>query len=139
MSAQEQNFWQDHSATFLEMVFNRDHAQVVSHPDGYGKQKSDCGDTIEFFLVLKNHKIERVGLRIKGCQNTYACANTVANLVEGKPVRQAWEITPQQVAEFLETLSPDHFHCAELAVSTLRQALANLQETQRAPWKKLYR
>ena len=139
MTEKEFNFWQDHSTAYLDMVFSSDHVEVIANPDGYAKQKSDCGDTIELFLVLKNQNIARVGHSISGCQNTYACANTVAHLVEGQPVRCAWEITPQQVADFLETLSTEHFHCAELAVHTLQLALANLDETWRAPWKKLYR
>ena len=46
--------------------------------------------------------------------NTAACANTIVNMVENKTIEQAWEITPEAVAGYLETLPKDHFHCAEL-------------------------
>jgi len=39
----------------------------------------------------------------------------------------------------LETLPPDHFHCAELAVGAFYLALAHLRDNQKSPWKKLYR
>ena len=139
MTDKKFDFWQDHSANFLEMAFRNDHAEAIANPDGYAKKTGDCGDTIEFFLLVKDKMIARVGHRINGCRNTFACANTIAHLSEGHPVNHAWEITPEQVAAFLETLPPDHFHCAELAVGALYLALANLQETNRAPWKKLYR
>jgi nitrogen fixation NifU-like protein len=61
------------------------------------------------------------------------------SLVEGKTVAAAWEITPEKVADFLETLPGDHYHCAELAVGTLYLALADTRENQRSPWKKSYR
>ena len=52
---------------------------------------------------------------------------------------EAWEITPETVANFLETLPADHYHCAELAVGTLYLALSDTRENQRSPWKKMYR
>ncbi len=139
MTEKNFDFWQDHSAKYLEMAFRNDHNEAITNPDGYAKKTGDCGDTIEFFLMVHNEAIERMSYRINGCRNTYACANTIVRMAEGQPVNQAWEITPDQVAAFLETLPADHFHCAELAVGALYSALANLQETRRAPWKKLYR
>jgi len=73
-----------------------------------------------------------------GCMNTNACANTVAELAEGRNVEEAWEITAEDVISYLETLPPQHTHCAELAVGALYLALANYQELKRHPWKKLY-
>ena len=139
MTEKKIDFWQDHSVNYLEMAFRHDHDEVLSHPDGYGKKTGDCGDTIEFFLLVTDQVITRVSFRINGCRNTYACANTIVHLVEGHPVNSAWDITPERVCAYLKTLPADHFHCAELAVGALYLALANIQDTQRAPWKKLYR
>lgn len=133
------SFWQDHSDTFLEMAFRQDHAKVIAHPDGYAQKTGVCGDTVEFFLMTHGGVIAKIGYRIDGCLNTNACVNTIVQMVEGNPINQAWEVTPEKVAAFLKTLPGDHFHCAELAVGTLYLALANLHETQRTPWKKLYR
>ena len=65
--------------------------------------------------------------------NTSACANTVAELAEGKKVKAAWEITPEDVIDYLETLPPQNTRCAELAVGALYLALANYREHQRRP------
>ena len=81
---------------------------------------------------------QSVSFETNGCMNTSACANTVAELVEGKNVEDAWEITPDDVITYLETLPPQNTHCAELAVGALYLALTNLQDLQRHPWKKLY-
>jgi nitrogen fixation NifU-like protein len=67
--------------------------------------------------------IRFVSLEIEGCVYTNACANAVAQLAEGRTIDQALAITPEHVANYLETLPHDSFHCAELAVSALVQAV----------------
>jgi nitrogen fixation NifU-like protein len=73
-----------------------------------------------------------------GCINTTACCNAIVQLVEGRPVEEAWGITSEDVVAYLETLPADHVHCAELSVGALYLALSNYQELNRASWKKLY-
>jgi nitrogen fixation NifU-like protein len=132
------DFWQDHALTFLEMAFRTDRRERISQPDGYGKKTGDCGDTIEFFMTLNGDIITTLSYDIDGCLNTNACCNAIIGMVENQTVTAAWEISPEQVAEYLETLPQDHFHCAELAVGALYLALANAHENQRSPWKKIY-
>ena len=132
------DFWQDHSLSFLEMAFRTDRRERLDKPDGYGKKAGDCGDTVEFFINLDGDRISTLSYDINGCLNTNACCNTVVELAEGKPLDTAWEVTPEQVSKFLESLPNDHFHCAELVVGTLYLALANARENRRSPWKKLY-
>ncbi|BBO82003.1 iron-sulfur cluster assembly scaffold protein [Desulfosarcina ovata] len=133
------DFWQDHSLAFLEMAFRNDHRERLEQADGHGKKTGDCGDTVEFFMNLRGDTIRHLAYDINGCMNTNACCNAVISLVEGKSMADAWEITPEQVADFLETLPDDHFHCAELVVGTLYLTLANARDNQRSPWKKMYR
>ena len=132
------DFWQDHSLAFLEMAFRSDRRERLEKPHGYGKKAGDCGDTVEFFIHLNAGAI-LLAYDINGCLNTNACCNAVIALAEGKSLDEAWEITPEQVAGYLQSLPPDHFHCAELAVGALYLALANARENRRSPWKKLYR
>jgi nitrogen fixation NifU-like protein len=138
MSTDKFDFWQDHSLHYLEMAFRSDRRERTANPDAYGKRTGVCGDTVEFFLTLRDGRIESVCFDTDGCMNTNACANTVAHLVEGKTIEQAWEITPEQIVEFLQTLPPAEVHCAELAAGAFYRALSNYRELQRDPWKKLY-
>lgn len=136
---QEQfDFWQEHSLHYLEMAFRTDRQERIAKPDGYGKKTGVCGDTVEIFLSMNGETLDTVSFDVNGCMNTNACANTVAHLAEGKPLDEAWEITPEDVAAYLETLPEDHLHCAELAVGAFYLALSNCRETQQRPWKKLY-
>jgi nitrogen fixation NifU-like protein len=132
------DFWQDHSLNFLQMAFGHERRERLQNPDGYARRTGECGDTIEMYLHVKNGTIQSVYFETDGCINTNACANAAAHLAEGKPIDQAWEITPDDVIEFLETLPEENFHCAELAVGSFYGALANYQELQRSSWKKPY-
>lgn len=119
------DFWQDHSDTFLTMAYHWDRRKPMQNPDGVGSKTGDCGDTITFYLAIEDDIIKAVNFEIDGCLNTCACCNSIAHLVEGKSVREGWEITSENVIEYLETLPADHYHCAELAVGTLYLALSD--------------
>ena len=138
MSDETNDFWQSHSLKYLEMAFRTDRCEILAAPDGYGKKTRSCGDSIEIFLKTRGDILDIVSYYTNGCMNTLACANTVVFLIEGKPISEAWEITPETIANYLETLPEYDFHCAEMAVDALHLALFNLRELQRSPWKKAY-
>jgi len=133
------NFLQDHSRNYLEMALNREREGTLANPDGYGRRTGDCQDTVEVFLEIINGTIRNIAYRADGCLNTHACANTVAKLAQDKPVSAAWDITPEQVIEYLGTLPEREHHCAELAVGAFYRALVDYQNMQKAPWKRQYR
>jgi nitrogen fixation NifU-like protein len=139
MTTKPIDFWQDHSRQFLEMALGHERRERIEKPDGYGKRTGDCGDTVEFFLTTGKGHIRSVSYLTDGCLNTNACANTVAHLAEGGSIEAAWEITPEAVIAHLQTLPAESHHCAELAVGAFYNALADLTEKMRRPWKKLYR
>ena len=129
MSEKPFDFFQDHSRNYLEMAFKAEYSERIENPDGYGWKTGDCGDTVTFFLVHDpdDDRLAHIAFEVDGCRNTTACANTVVSLALGKPVAAAWEVTPEQIAAFLETLPEDHRHCAELAAGAFYRALADLK------------
>ena len=132
------DFWKDHSLHYLEMAFRTDKREIIKNPDGYGKITGTCGDTVAIFLTVRGGCIQSISYDTDGCINTNACCNKVARLVEGKTIKEAWQITPDNVLDYLETLPPENTHCAELVVGAFYLALANYNELKKAPWKKLY-
>jgi nitrogen fixation protein NifU and related proteins len=138
MDHSKEDILQSHSMKFLEAALRTDRQQPIERADGHGRKTGDCGDTVEFFLALREDRIDTITYEINGCINTNACANAVIDLLEGQSLDRAWGLNPEEVADYLESLPPDHFHCAELAVGALYLALADAGEKQRSPWKKLY-
>jgi nitrogen fixation NifU-like protein len=138
MAEEKFDFWRDHSLNYLQMAFGYERRARWQHPDGYGRRTGECGDTVEIFLGIKDGRIQSVAFDTNGFINTNACGNTVSYLAEGKTIDEGWEITPEDVIEFLETLPEENYHCAELAVGAFYVALTNYQELQRNSWKKPY-
>ena len=132
------NFWQDHSERFLEMALRVDYRERIAYPDAHGKRTGDCGDTVEFFLMIEHNRIKTITFDVHGCINTNACANAVVELTRGKSLNKTWKMKPEDIAFFLESLPPDHRHCAELAAGAFYLALANYREIKKNPWKKMY-
>ena len=120
-------FWQEHSERFLEMAFSTERRERVTHPDGYGKRTGECGDTIEIFLTARDGMIEFVSYEIDGCMNTNACSAAIGKLVEGKSLEEGWELKPEAVVEYLESLPEHETHCAELACGAFYLALREAQ------------
>lgn len=123
----EPDFWSRHSVQYLEMAFETDHREKVAAPDGYGKRTGDCGDTVEFYITVAGDRLKHVSFIAQGCMNTTACCNTVVHLTRGRSIERAWQLTPEQISRFLQTLPPDHEHCAELAAGAFYLALTDYQ------------
>ena len=97
----------------IEMALKTDYRRAVEQPDGYGINTGDCGDTIEMYLILHEDTVQGVYYLTDGCLDTNACANAVVQMATGKPVTDAWRITPERIVAYLETLDHQHHHCAE--------------------------
>lgn len=114
----------DYSDEFIVMAYSYDRYGVLENPDGYGTRTGDCGDRVEFFLAVENGCVRALTFQIRGCRlNTFACANTVSHLVEGRQLSACWDISPEKVIAYLKPLPADHHHCAELAVGAFCHTL----------------
>lgn len=133
------DFWKDHSERFLKMAFATHRRETLDVSDGCGSSASACGDRVTFFLLVTDDVITHACFDARGCVNTIACANAVAEMAEGRSVNDAWGIDAGQVIAFLETLPEHEAHCAVMARDALRAALANFNTIRRQPWKKIYR
>jgi len=110
MENKDFDFFQDHSAQYIEMALRTDKKEIIGKPDGYGKRTGQCGDTIEFFLTICKGIIQSISFDTDGCMNTTACANTVIHMAEGESVENAWGITSEKIIDYLETL-PEGLSC----------------------------
>ncbi len=129
----------EHTQIFLEMAFRTDRQKLLPHPSGVGQNVGTCRDRIEIQVAINGGIVKEVAYQLDGCLNTNACANAVAEMVEGHTVAAAWTLKPEMVAEFLQSLPADHFHCAELAVGAFNKALADYQQKGAKDWKAVYR
>ncbi len=84
-----------------------------------------CGDTMEIYLRAdRQGRIREATFVTDGCGPTMACGSMLTSMARGKLLGQALEIATQDLIDALRGLPEESLHCAELAVNTLRAAIA---------------
>ena len=115
------------SPTVIEHFNNPQNLGALEEPDAYTFMSGMCGDTIGIFLKVLGNKVSRIGFVTNGCGPTIACASALTSMAKGKRIEEARNITSDQLIQFLDGLPTENTHCADLAVNTLRGALAKLE------------
>lgn len=83
-----------------------------------------CGDIMRIYLkVDENDIITDVSFKTFGCGAAIATSSMVTELVKGKKLDEALEISNQAVAEALGGLPPAKMHCSNLAADALHEAI----------------
>jgi len=90
-----------------------------------GRIQGPCGDSMEFYLDIKDGVIKDVKYNTDGCENTRAAGYAIAGRAVGKKIVDALLLNPGEIIKSGECLSEEGEHCAILAVSTLYRAIAD--------------
>ena len=114
--------------------YNEYVVKLFHNPKNFGKPPEDqinawhayegpCGDTMQFFLKIKDNIIEKANFITDGCGATVAAGSQTTLMIEGKPIEFAESLNPVDIDIALKGLPEDHKHCAELAVTTLKRVI----------------
>jgi nitrogen fixation NifU-like protein len=114
-----------YSDKVVEAFYHPKNLGRMSKPDTCGVVQGWCGDTMEIYLRLNGEMIEQASFMTDGCGPTVACGSTLTTMVQGMLLQGADGITPEDLLEALDGLPEESIHCAELAVSALREAIAS--------------
>jgi nitrogen fixation NifU-like protein len=108
------------------------HQGAMEQPDAFARTQGYCGDLMAFYLRIRDSRISEITFTTDGCDATTAAGEMLASIVAGISLAEAEGVTPDDLLEALDGLPPNHVHCADLAVSTLRQAIADYRQGGRA-------
>ena len=96
----------------------------IKDADGIGKVGNPtCGDIMELYIKVKDNIIVDAKFKTFGCGAAIATSSMVTELVKGKTVDEALEISNRAVAEALGGLPPIKMHCSILAENALKSAI----------------
>ena len=84
---------------------------------------SKCGDIMRIYLKVKDNVIEDVSFKTFGCGAAVATSSMATELVKGKTIQEALEVTNKAVMEALDGLPPVKVHCSLLAEEAIHAAL----------------
>jgi len=104
----------------------------ITNPDGVGEVGNPvCGDMMTFYIKVKDNHLEDIKFKTFGCGAAIAVSSMVSEMAMGKTIKEALKITPKSVADELEGLPKQKFHCSNLGAQALHKAIEDYQTRQK--------
>ena len=83
-----------------------------------------CGDIMKIYMKIENNIIENVSFKTFGCGAAIATSSMATELIKGKSIEEALQLTNKAVVEALDGLPPVKVHCSVLAEQSIKAAWA---------------
>ena len=116
----------------MDHFMNPRNVGEIENPDGVGEEGNPvCGDMMTFYIKVKDDRLEDVKFKTFGCGAAIAVSSMVSEMAKGKTLDEALTITPQSVADKLEGLPKNKFHCSNLGAQALHKANENYRSKQK--------
>ena len=96
---------------------------VIENADGIGEVgNAKCGDIMKIYLKIDDDKISDVKFETFGCGSAIASSSMATELIKGKPLDEALQLTNRAVTEALDGLPTHKIHCSVLAEQAIKKA-----------------
>ena len=113
-----------YSSKVMDHFRNPRNVGTMENPSGVGEVGNPvCGDIMKIYLKVENDIIEDVKFETFGCGSAIASSSMATELIKGKPLSEALELTNKAVAEALDGLPAHKMHCSVLAEEAIRAAI----------------
>ncbi|MBT9142878.1 MAG: Iron-sulfur cluster assembly scaffold protein IscU [Dehalococcoidia bacterium] len=126
-----------YSGKVMEHFTNPRNVGEIENADGVGEVGNmKCGDIMRIYIKVNDQDIiEDVKFRTFGCGAAIATSSVVTEMVKGKNLDEALEITNKKVAEELGGLPENKMHCSNLAADALHKAIEDLKNKRNKKYK----
>ena len=115
-----------YSEKVMDHFMNPRNVGEIEDPDGVGEEGNPvCGDMMTFYIKVKDNRLEDVKFKTFGCGAAIAVSSMVSEMAKGKTLEEAMKITPRSVADELDGLPKNKFHCSNLGAQALNKAIDN--------------
>jgi nitrogen fixation NifU-like protein len=116
----------EYSDKVMDHFMNPRNVGVIEDADGVGRTGNPvCGDLMEMSVKIADDVITDIKFRTFGCGAAIATSSMATELIKGKRIDEALEISNRAIAEALDGLPPIKMHCSVLAAEALRATLAD--------------
>ena len=117
-----------YSEKVMEHFLNPQNVGVIEDADGVGEVgNAKCGDIMKMYLKIEDDIIKDVKFETFGCGSAIASSSMATELIKGKPVSEARQLTNKAVAEALDGLPDYKMHCSVLAQEAIESALQDYE------------
>jgi len=115
---------QGYSTKVMEHFANPHNVGEIPDADGVGRVGNPvCGDIMNMYIKVEGNIITDVKFKTFGCGAAIATSSMATDLIKGKTIEEALELTNDAVAEALGGLPKVKMHCSVLAEQAVRNAV----------------
>lgn len=113
-----------YSDKVLDHFQNPRNVGEIPDANGVGEVgNAKCGDIMKIYLKVEDNIIKDVKFKTFGCGSAIASSSMATEMIKGKTLDEAWELTNKAVAEALDGLPPVKMHCSVLAEEAIHKAI----------------
>ena len=121
-----------YSEKVMDHFRNPRNVGVIEDANGIGEVgNAKCGDIMKMYLKIEDDIIQDVKFETFGCGSAIASSSMATELIKGKPVSEALQLTNKAVAEALDGLPAYKMHCSVLAEEAIRAALEDYRSREK--------
>ena len=89
-----------------------------------------CGDIMKMSIKVKGKVIEDIKFKTFGCGAAIATSSVATEMIKGKTIEEALELTNKEVVDALGGLPALKLHCSVLAEEAIRETIADYYRKQ---------
>ncbi len=110
----------------MEHFMNPHNMGEIENADGVGEVgNAKCGDIMKIFLKIENGIIVDCKFKTYGCASAIATSSIATDMIKGRKIEEAVELSNKAVVEALGGLPAHKIHCSVLAEQAVKAALAD--------------
>jgi NifU-like protein involved in Fe-S cluster formation len=116
-----------YSATFKDHLAHPRNAGELREANAVAEESNPvCGDRLRLSLVIHDDRIEAARYLAYGCPPTLVCGSVLTELIKGKTISEAKELTRADLLNAVGGLPSRKHHAAALAIEALNAAVSQL-------------
>ncbi len=118
-----------YSKEVMDHFMNPRNVGEMPDADGVGVEGNPvCGDVMKLFIKVDGDRIVDAKFQTFGCGAAIAVSSMITEMVKGKTLDEALQISKEKVAEALGGLPPQKMHCSNLGADALKKAIEDYRQ-----------